>query len=171
MKESQREKQFIAYQDLSAWNGRDIASIRAFDRIYIPLTLVGLATAFKHDNSIFVAAYGAGVMLLLFWFGLCWRHKIRIDDRFRVMKTIEAQYCIMGHKDLCEFQGPRDLQIRFAFLVIFIIFGGALCLYKYKTLLPQTPNQTHSHPPPSYPCQRLARLSEWDFYRGHYSFY
>ena len=88
------------YKSLHAWNIQDAQAVLGFDKLFLSLAIVGFATAYvQYPDFVIVAAVGSG-LLLTYWILLATRYRARGEDRFRVMKDIEREYKLLGHRCL-----------------------------------------------------------------------
>ena len=110
------------YKDLSEWNRQEQQTIRAFNRIYVPLVVTGLGTSLGKYPEAYPYAFVGSVLLLTFWLHLCWRYRTRQMERFEIMKHIETRLEFAAHRLYQPFDWPlRDVHLRHSFYWILLV--------------------------------------------------
>lgn len=127
-----RQQQLEAYKDLSRWNLQDVMVTLSWDRIFLPIVAVGWATAFaKYPDrpEVFGAAFVTGLVVLWFWKHHCERHREWMKFRFHIIKTIENNMGIVGHKDVQEPTSSSNMRVRRRVVIAFAIIGGIILVW------------------------------------------
>ena len=129
MDNAKLEQQIAIHKDLSTWCREDVRTTTAWDRIFLPVVMIGCGTTFVKYPDAFAFAYGGGLMILLFWLLHCWRHRSRMRHRFNVIKQIEQANCLKGHSDVPEPSGLSNIAARISFVAVAIVLG---CIVTFK---------------------------------------
>lgn len=123
----ERESYLEGYRNLSAWNLQDAQAVISFDKIFLPVTITGLAASLGKYHETYPYAFIGGWLLLTFWVLLSWRYRARINDRFRVMRHIECRLEFGAHRCLNHSLNwpPRDRCLRSVFYLIAVMSATA----------------------------------------------
>lgn len=111
-------RQIEKYKDLSNWNMQEAQAVLAFDKIFIPVALTGLATSLGVNAETYPYAYTAAWLLLTFWLSLSWRYRKRMDDRFEMMDKFGFDI-----RPPDRSWPPRDRDLRSIFYIAVIILA------------------------------------------------
>ncbi len=146
--ETLKQQRLIAgYECISRFNIHDNQAVLAFDKIFVPVALLGVGTALAKYADYYYYAYIGGGLLLTFWLVLSWRYRNSIDLRFSIMDYIEHELDVRAGRlfkqsgwccvpaDVQSEIGvdgtfktrnwlPRDRDARAGFYVLAIIAGG-----------------------------------------------
>ena len=114
------------YKDLSACNRNDANTVISFDRIFLPITITGLTASLGRYPDTYHYAYFAAWFLLTFWLFLSWRYRLRMHNRFDIMKAIECCLEFKAHAVIDDNLAiPKDKYLRLVFY-IFVLVGAAI---------------------------------------------
>lgn len=128
------------YKDLSSWNAEDAQAVLSFDKIFLPVTITGLAASLGKYPTTYPYAYVGGWLLLTFWIFLTWRYRTRQDQRFDIMKDMELCLGFTAGRLLKDRKWPpqdRRLRWYFYWLIVIVAAGaGALPVHPCVPPLP-----------------------------------
>lgn len=113
------------YKDLSFWNAQDAQAVLSFDKIFLPLTITGLAASLGKYPATYPYAYVGGWLLLTFWIFLSWRYRTRQNQRFHIMKTMELCLGFRAGNLLKDREWPpKDRCLRWIFYWVVVFLGA-----------------------------------------------
>ena len=136
--EAQKNEAYLeGYKNLSTWNIQDAQAVISFDKIFLPVTITGLAASLGKYPQIYPYAYIGSWLLLTFWVLLSWRYRARIEDRFHVMHTIECRLDFDAHRELRSIAiPPRDRDLRGGFYLVAVLLAAGA--WRTHTSVPRT---------------------------------
>ena len=109
------------FRDLSRWNDRDVQTVIAFDKIFLPASVGACLLALAKEPDYYAHVFVGSVLLMSYWLMLSLRYRRRIFDRFRIMQGMECGFGFRAHTALNNNLGlPRDYTLRKVFFGVFL---------------------------------------------------
>ena len=115
------------YEELSRWNIREANALLSYDRVYVSVSLaaIGASVVVEEYRSAYQYTFVGIWLLLTYWVLLCWRFKIRANQRFDIMVCIECELQFAAHKAMRDKPNPMGENIHEQHLR-YLFYGATL---------------------------------------------